>query len=1130
MYQTLRRLITIAALSFTSFLVSGCFEDKPTVEVNLSSPDKAITLLVDGPGYTHNLSAEESDYYKVHLNAGKNYTLKVHPISGDPDLGIFYVIDQSSVWLGLSFQTGLTDEILTFDAPYDGDYLIEVIGFETGRYSIDIVRNNRIPVANAGSDFEVSFTKPVQLDGSASHDVDNDAITYSWVQKSGTHVALDNVTTESPSFTSPSVDDVLVFELVVDDGIEKSVADSVTVKVKNLAPIISSLSLTPTQAYTTTDLTLTYNVYDVENDAFNTTVTWRKNGIVIPSPLDNTLTANNFVKNDIVSVTIEASDSINATASDVVSVTILDSPPVVSSFSPPSIVQYGQVSDFAIGVSDADGDPITFSVNYGPSELSVNSTTGYVSWTPSGPMFDSEMDVNWQISAEASGLNLNIGSTVKVVDVNRNRPLVRSGLIQEAPGLFQNNMAFERNRMLIADLDADNKNEILIAADNYLYSLEYDGTNYVQDWVYPFDLMVDTTITSLGAEDINSDGKQELFVATSKYWDYENNHSTLFVIDGNTKSIINSYAVSGVFINNMVIDDVNDDGIKEVVFLETSVSHSLVYTSTVNILDLNLNGIWKSSTSDYAFSLVVGNFDADAVNEIATGNGYVIGFDGTNFVDEWVYPSGFGYLIDAADTDGDGIDEIIGVSGHKYVRNRAYRKTIQDILWDYPGSGRFNLKTVDSDSDGKDEVILAADNNSTMISISYDDLNKLIVEDWTVDNVAYGSHSIAFGDVDNDSENELVWNGGLYTAGKNEFYIASINPTLSTEWQASPAQMVNTPFVGGNWAHIGNNNYRAIFANGRTDPGSGSAVIFAIDSVGKVTNVYENPSFGDASRISINIDDYNQDGVSDIFVCSENWQEDNYSYNFTLPGVEWIAPISGFGAVYTDSGDFNGDGFNDVAVINQSGEISVLDVRNMSVIWNGAILGIANNKGVDIEVVDINSDNIPEIIYATDQSIVILGYNGSGFSVIRSLNIAPDTNFYNYIKDIVVGDLDGDGLEEIVVSTSYYAGNENIFVYDIYLNQISSFVAPGMISSIHIEDGSGTRNNLILNIQNEYSLTSNSKSSYIAWVDYQSGTVISRTPNLYGTISKNSLNYVDVNSDGIFEMVFGATYAMYMTQ
>ncbi|WP_157936017.1 PKD domain-containing protein [Paracoccus zhejiangensis] len=96
---------------------------------------------------------------------------------------------------------------------------------------------NTQPTANAGPDQTVASGDGVTLDGSASSA--NDAaqsLTYAWVQTGGTTVSLSNASIASPGFTAPTLNMgdtpvVLSFSLVVNDGIEDSVADTVEITV-----------------------------------------------------------------------------------------------------------------------------------------------------------------------------------------------------------------------------------------------------------------------------------------------------------------------------------------------------------------------------------------------------------------------------------------------------------------------------------------------------------------------------------------------------------------------------------------------------------------------------------------------------------------------------------------------------------------------------------------------------------------------------------------------------------------------------------------------------------------------------------------------------------------------------------
>jgi len=92
--------------------------------------------------------------------------------------------------------------------------------------------SNRPPVAHAGSDQTVDAGIVVQLDGSTSSDLDNDPLTYAWVQTAGPVVNFVS-TASHPTFTAPSPaqNTALTFRLIVNDGHVDGPADFVSVTV-----------------------------------------------------------------------------------------------------------------------------------------------------------------------------------------------------------------------------------------------------------------------------------------------------------------------------------------------------------------------------------------------------------------------------------------------------------------------------------------------------------------------------------------------------------------------------------------------------------------------------------------------------------------------------------------------------------------------------------------------------------------------------------------------------------------------------------------------------------------------------------------------------------------------------------
>jgi len=150
-------------------------------------------------------------------------------------------------------------------------------------------------------------------------------------------------------------------------------------------------------------------------------------------------------------------------------------------------------------------------------------------------------------------------------------------------------------------------------------------------------------------------------------------------------------------IGGLVTTDIDDDGLDEIV----------VYTERgrMHFLDIaDYTTIWSNPPGEYELitAMIVHNVDDDAQDElIFCADGRLIIYDGRDQFEEWRSEQSNIEAIDilVADVDGDGSDEIVLSDG--FVYDARYR----DLEWQSPEPFGQQLGALDLDADGIPEVV-----------------------------------------------------------------------------------------------------------------------------------------------------------------------------------------------------------------------------------------------------------------------------------------------------------------------------------------------------------------------------------------------------------------------------------------
>ena len=134
----------------------------------------------------------------------------------------------------------------TFQVDRPGTYTVRLIvndgKVDSAADTVIISTQNSRPIANAGPDQTTFVQQTVTLDGGKSSDIDGNPLTYNWslVSKpAGSTAVLQNPTSVNPGFVADKFGDYVI-QLIVNDGLVDSLADTVKVSTANSPPVANA--------------------------------------------------------------------------------------------------------------------------------------------------------------------------------------------------------------------------------------------------------------------------------------------------------------------------------------------------------------------------------------------------------------------------------------------------------------------------------------------------------------------------------------------------------------------------------------------------------------------------------------------------------------------------------------------------------------------------------------------------------------------------------------------------------------------------------------------------------------------------------------------------------------------------
>ncbi|MCU0867501.1 MAG: VCBS repeat-containing protein [Planctomycetes bacterium] len=969
---------------------------------------------------------------------------------------------------------------------------------------------NRPPVANAGPDRVVRRNLSVAIVGQGQ-DLDGQPLTFRWAQTGGPRVETGPLDTRVLQFAAPATEADLQFSLTTNDGLVDSVADTVTVLVRNAAPFVGDLAVAPASPRTNDVLAVNPTIVDPDGDPLTVSYAWRRNGVVLAGRTGTSVPPGDTTRGDVFVVTVTASDGITTVTADATA-TIADTPAVLAA-NAPTTATYGQQVAFTVTGTDDDGDPVNFAVDHGPAGFTVDGSTGVATWRPAGPLFDRQADFNWAVRTTTEPYSI-VSGTLRVTDAARRYPLFRA-----APA-----SPYGQDALELADFDGDGDREIMVAGNGTLAETSRVGTGYEQTWAYPFAITgagsaAPSSYLGLASADLDGDGRRELFVS---------GENVLARLDGASRrevARVDTFSDTGGTCRALEIADIDGDAAPDLLcllWMPNSVARVVVFNPAT------LAARWVSATRPLTQSFAVGNVDADPALEIVLAEGAVV--DGVTRQLQWLNTPGFGSWVDTGDLDGDGRDEIVATgwsSDFSQVLVRVFDGATQALRVSQVHGGAIGPLTVeDFEGDARPEIVVAPLQFGPVVGYRYVTPAALQTV-FSLTGSLLNSAAIAVGNLDADPGPELVFASGTGDSGPDILYVAGVNPTIGIEWSSrfDTDAFEFSSYAGGVLARLGGGARRLAFRVDGYGSLASSTRIALLDPATGRFGVGPRLGNADPAERSIETGDYDGDGLDEAFVSSATSPGSPLgsvavAYDLQDDVRTFTTPVSDrpYGAI--GRGDLDDDGRDDFATITGLGLVQAWNVSGQSLAWSGstAVPGVGRRT----RIVDVDGDGVREIVAATNERVTVFGRTTtSGPFAERAGRTTSD------VEDVLVADLDGAGGVEVYVLRTASSGASVVEVLDAQLRLQRTLSLGAVFGRVLApEPSSFARKNLVVGTADVFP----ERSGSIFALSPANAATVWRSPSLSGGVERLSLQYVDADGDGTVEISFATRRGMFLTR
>lgn len=569
-------------------------------------------------------------------------------------------------------------------------------------------------------------------------------------------------------------------------------------------------------------------------------------------------------------------------------------------------------------------------------------------------------------------------------------------------------------RLTVGDLNEDGRPEIVVAnQQSYSVSVfENTSSNGTISFSRISDLPTPGLPESVATSDLDGDGKLDIVVT--------NSNSTVgsLSIFQNVSSGTNLSFASGFDIR---MDDETWPYILSIADMDGDKSPDLVVTTqfspSVSVLrnsstsgSISFAGKADYSTgSPYRKMMTVGDFDGDGKSDMAIGNAVdkTVMFlrnvvDGPNIISFTPIAAGTGTTVTITGTNFNGATSVTFGGTEASSFNVVNPTTITAMV---AAGSSGEVKVTTSLGIGK------------LAGFTFTGVAGLVP---TITNVAPASGAVG-------TNVTITGTNFSSTIANNVVYFGAVRATVNA---ASTTTLAVTVPSGANYEAltVTTNNLTAYAAKPFNITFAGGAPVES-SSFAAPTDLAT-----DGNPYNMIVADFDFDGKPDIAVVNASSNSVSIVKNITSNYSISFAPKTNYttssGPVDVSSGDFDGDGLTDLAIVNAiSNTVSV--IRNTST--NGNIsfapkVDFATGSSPrGVKIADLDSDGKPEI--------VVTNYGGNTFSVFQNTSSGSGVISFAAKVDIPtnsgpiglsIADIDGDGKADITVANTS-SNNVSIF-------------------------------------------------------------------------------------------------------